>query len=259
MEVGTPALAAQPLSGRVVVVTGAASGIGAAIATDLSALGATIVIIDRDAGGAEKTASNLPGPALGLAADVREYNAVRDAVRRTRDEFGGLDLLVNNAGWDRMQPFLDNDPALWDTLLDINIKGVFNATHSALPLLIERGGGRIVNIASDAGRVGSSGEVAYSACKGAVIAFTKAVAREAARHGIAVNCVCPGPTDTPLLRSMLDGETGDKIIRAMTKATPMRRLAEPDEIASAVAFFASASTFITGQVLSVSGGLTMAG
>jgi len=168
---------------------------------------------------------------------------------------GPIDVLVNNAGWDRIGPFIDSDEALWDRLLAVNLKGPIACSHAVLPGMIERRQGRIVCVASDAGRVGSSGEVVYSATKGGVIAFAKALAREVARHGILVNCVAPGPTDTPFLQGFGGNE---RILEAMTKATPLRRLARPEEIAAAISFLASADAgFITGQTLSVNGGLTM--
>lgn len=171
---------------------------------------------------------------------------------------GGLDIVVNNAGWDKVQPFAENDPALWDKLVGINLIGVFNVTHAALHAIGDRGG-RFINVASDAGRAGSSGEAAYSACKGGVIAFTKAIARESARSGVLVNCVCPGPTATPLLDEIRTDATADRIMDAVVRATPLRKLARPEDVAAAVRYFAEEPGHVTGQVLSVSGGLTMAG
>jgi 2-hydroxycyclohexanecarboxyl-CoA dehydrogenase len=247
------------LARSVAVVTGGASGIGAALAQCLSERGALVGIIDKDIDVARAQVEALPGDAIAAQADVSNYQSVARAARDVTRRLGPCRLLVNNAGWDRMEPFADNAPGLWDRLLDVNVKGVLNTTHAVLPALLEAPGSRIINVASDAGRVGSSGEVAYSACKGAVIAFTKALAREVARHQVAVNCVCPGPTDTPLLQEMLHGEAGDRIISAMVKATPFRRLATADEVARAAVLLASMPAFVTGQVLSVSGGLTMAG
>jgi 2-hydroxycyclohexanecarboxyl-CoA dehydrogenase len=244
---------------RVAVVTGGAKGIGAAIAARLTEDGFAVAIFDLDAEGAEAASNELP-TASAHACDVSDYRSVSDAVKGALDRWGRIDVLVNNAGWDRVQPFLDNEPELWDRLIGVNLKGPINLCHVVLPHMVERGSGRVVNVASDAGRVGSSGETVYSACKGGVIALTKAVAREMARHGVTANCVCPGPTDTPLLAEIRSEETGDKIIDAITRATPLRRLAQPDDVAGAVAFFASDdAAFITGQVISVSGGLTMAG
>jgi 2-hydroxycyclohexanecarboxyl-CoA dehydrogenase len=236
------------------LVTGGAKGIGAAICRRFAAAGASVVLLDRDADAASRLAAELPD-GRPVVLDITDYEAVTAAL----SELGGVDVLVNNAGWDKVEPFLDNDPALWDTLLAINLKGLFNVCHAALPGMSERGGGRVVNVASDAGRVGSSGEAVYSACKGGVIAFTKALAREAARHAITVNCVCPGPSRTPLMDEITRDERAARTMEAVVRATPLKRLAEPDEVAAAVEFFATGPDHITGQVLSVSGGLTMAG
>jgi 2-hydroxycyclohexanecarboxyl-CoA dehydrogenase len=241
------------LDGTVALVTGGARGIGAAIASRLCSSGAEVWILDADGDAAAQTAQAL-GIKGWVRADVGSYEGMRVAVAR----LGGVDVLVNNAGWDKVQPFLENEPALWDRLIGVNLQGVLNACHLVLPSMIERGGGRVVNVASDAGRVGSSGEAVYSACKGGVIAFTKALAREVARAGVTVNCVCPGPTDTPLL-GQIKAEGGERVIDAIVRATPTRRLARPEEIAEAVAFFAEGPAQVTGQVLSVSGGLTMSG
>jgi 2-hydroxycyclohexanecarboxyl-CoA dehydrogenase len=246
--------ATRSLEDAVCVVTGGAKGIGAAISEQMAELGGRVVIVDRDADAAETLAARLDG-SQAAAIDVSDYEAVRACI----DGLERVDVLVNNAGWDRVQPFLDNDPALWDQLLAINLKGVFNFTHAALPRMAEAGAGRIVNVASDAGRVGSSGEAVYSACKGGVIAFTKSIAREAARHRVTVNCVCPGPTETPLLAEIKQDERAARTMDAIVKATPLRRLAQPGEIAAAAVFFATGPEHVTGQVLSVSGGLTMAG
>jgi 2-hydroxycyclohexanecarboxyl-CoA dehydrogenase len=234
------------------VVTGAAKGIGAAIARRLDAVGARLLLLDRDVAAAAGVASEL-GNASAVEVDVADYEGVRQALTGVE----AIDVVVNNAGWDRVQPFLDNNPSLWDTLVGINLLGPINVTHATLPRMSR--GGRIVNVASDAGRVGSSGEVVYSACKGGTIAFTKALAREAARLGVSVNCVCPGPTDTPLLDEIRGDERAARTIDAVVRATPLRKLATPDDVAAAVAFFATGPDHITGQVLSVSGGLTMVG
>ncbi|WP_214322648.1 SDR family NAD(P)-dependent oxidoreductase [Nonomuraea sediminis] len=243
---------------RTAIVTGGAKGIGAAIVRRLSRYGAAVAIVDLDETAAGELAAELPD-AFAVAADVGDHAGLTQAFSQACDRLGGLDVLVNNAGWDHVQPFADTSPDLWDKLLHINLKGVFNATHLAIPRLVARGGGRIVNVASDAGRVGSSGEAVYAACKGGTIAFTKSIARETARHGITVNCVCPGPTDTPLLEEIKRDERARATMDAIVRATPNRRLAQPEEVAEAVAFFAAAPAHVTGQVLSVSGGLTMAG
>ena len=234
----------------IAIVTGGGSGIGRATARRLTRDGYQVAVADLNLQAAQDT-----GCALALEVDVADVEAVRRMVAAVTNQLGSVDLLVNNAGWDRIGPFMDSDEALWDRLLAVNLKGPIACAHAVLPGMIERHAGRIVCVASDAGRVGSSGEVVYSATKGGVIAFAKALAREVARHGILVNCVAPGPTDTPFLQAFGGSE---RILEAMTKATPLRRLAQPDEIAAAVAFFASPdAAFITGQTLSVNGGLTM--
>ena len=223
-----------------VVVTGAAGGIGSAICRRLAADGFEVIATDLE------------------GADRRLDITDAAAAAALADELGEVDVLVNNAGWDRVMPFLDTDPELWERVIRVNLLGPVGVTHAFARGMAERKRGRIVNIASDAGRVGSSGEVVYSAAKGGVIAFTKGVARELARYNINVNCVCPGPTETPML-DIFEGERGQRIIEAMVKAVPFRRLAQPDEIAAAVAFLAGDdAAYITGQTLSVSGGLTMA-
>jgi 2-hydroxycyclohexanecarboxyl-CoA dehydrogenase len=243
---------AQPLGGRVALVTGGAKGIGAAIVDALLARGARVAVLDRD----EIPADRVHASAV---ADVSDYDAVREAFRSITERVGAPDIVVNNAGWDRVQPFLETGPELWRKLVDINLLGVFNVIHIALPAMRDRGSGRIINIASDAGRVGSSGEAVYGACKGGVIAFTKAMARESAGWNVLVNCVCPGPTDTPLLAEMRSDGGVDRLMASIVRATPLRKLARPEDIAAAVCYFAEEPGHVTGQVLSVSGGLTMAG
>ena len=243
---------AQPLGGRVALVTGGAKGIGAAIVDALLARGARVAVLDRD----EIPADRVHASAI---ADVSDYEAVREAFRSITERVGAPDIVVNNAGWARVQPFLETGPALWRKLVDINLLGVFNVIHVALPAMRDRGSGRIINIASDAGRVGSSGEAVYGACKGGVIAFTKAMAREAAGWNVLVNCVCPGPTDTPLLSEMRSDGAVDRLMASIVRATPLRKLARPEDVAAAVCYFAEEPGHVTGQVLSVSGGLTMAG
>jgi 2-hydroxycyclohexanecarboxyl-CoA dehydrogenase len=240
-------------------VTGGAKGIGAGIANRLANDGFGVAILDFDVEGAERTAKELPSGSA-HPCDVSSYESVAEAVRGVLDRWERVDVLVNNAGWDRVQPFLDNEPEQWNRLIAINLKGLINLCHVVLPHMVERGTDRVINVASDAGRVGSSGEAVYSACKGGLIALTKSVAREMAPHGITANCVCPGPTETTLLVEIRSEETGDKIIEAIVRATPVRRLAKAEDIAAAVAFFASPdAAFVTGQVMSVSGGLTMSG
>jgi len=242
------------LDGQVAIVTGAASGIGRATALTLAAAGATIAAVDRDLEGVTATAARTGGtPHAADLTDPAAILALRDEVLATHSP---PDVIVNAAGWDRIEPFMDNDDELWQTLTAINLLGPVRVSHAFLePVLAAEQPARIVNIASDAGRVGSTGETVYAGTKGGVIAFTKSLAREMARHRINVNCVCPGPTDTPLLDSV-----PDKLREGLTGAIPFRRLAEPEEIADAVLFFASGrARYITGQTLSVSGGLTMAG
>lgn len=244
------------LKNKVVVVTGAASGIGRAIATSCVAQGAKVVVTDLSADGAQAAAEEI-GAATGHGMDVSDNAAVTQVVGAVRHEFGRIDVLINNAGWDIGRPFLETTPDFWAKVIGINYVGVLNTCHAVLPAMVEQGGGSIVNLGSDAGRVGSSGEAVYSGAKGGVIAFSKAIAREVARHRINVNVVCPGPTDTALFASM--GGDNPKLREALTKAIPFRRLGQPDDIANAVVFLASdEASFITGQTLSVSGGLTMA-
>jgi 2-hydroxycyclohexanecarboxyl-CoA dehydrogenase len=241
------------LEGRSALVTGGAKGIGEAIVRRLSAEGARVTIGDVDTEGAEKVAAEVGAEAVLL--DVTDPDSARAAV----DGAGGLDVLVNNAGMDEFSFFTDTDPGLWERVLAVNLKGVLACTHAALPGMQRAGYGRIVNIASEAGRVGSKGSAVYSAAKGGVIAFTKTIARENARFGITANAIAPGPIDTPLLRRATElGELGDRIIETMKGATQLRRLGEPDEVAAAVAFLASEeAAYVTGETLGVSGGLGM--
>lgn len=233
------------------MVTGAASGIGAATARLLRGEGATVGILDRDPERAAVVAREIAGPAVDL--DISEIGAVAPAVAELVGELGGIDVLVNAAGWDRAMPFADTDADFWREVVEINLLGPVAVTHAALGHMDD--GGAIVNVSSDAGRVGSSGEVVYSGAKAGIIGFTKALARETARRGIRVNAVAPGPTDTPFLASF--DESG-RLAEAMKRQTPLRKLATPEDVAHAILFLASADAgHITGQVLSVSGGLTM--
>ncbi|MDP9248710.1 MAG: SDR family oxidoreductase, partial [Candidatus Dormibacteraeota bacterium] len=197
------------------------------------------------------------GPeAVGLGLDITDLSSVQAAVAEAERLLGPIEILVNCAGWDRVEPFLDSSEETWDRIIDVNLKGVIRCTRSVLDGMISRRSGRIVNVSSDAGRVGSSGEVVYSGAKAGIIGFSKGVARETARHGLRVNVVCPGPTDTPLMAAT--SEANPRLGEALVKAIPFRRLAKPEEIAAAIAFLASDdASFITGQTLSVSGGLTM--
>jgi 2-hydroxycyclohexanecarboxyl-CoA dehydrogenase len=234
-------------------VTGGGGAIGSAICRRLSRE-MNVLVADKNREAAERVAREVNGKAL--VFDIAKYHEAKAALAGE-----AVDVLVNNAGWDRFQNFVDTDPKDWDTLIDINLRGPLNMHHLVLPRMISRGSGRVINISSDAARVGSSGESVYSACKGGIIAFSKTVAREVARNGITVNVVCPGPTDTPILRGFLgEGEAGKKVYDALVRAIPMKRVGQPEDIPGIVAFLASEEAgFITGQVISVSGGLTMAG
>jgi 2-hydroxycyclohexanecarboxyl-CoA dehydrogenase len=250
------------LRGKRAVVTGGGSGIGRAVCLRLADEGAEVAIFDLSPEGAEETV-RLIGAAGGRASahrvDIADRAAVDAAVAEV-ERGGPIHVLVNNAGWDEIRPFLDTDPALWKKIVDINLYGPLNMHHAVLPGMVRNGGGRVVNIGSDAGRVGSSGEAVYSACKGGIVAFTKTLARELARAGVLLNAVCPGPTDTPLFAEVAKGEAGQKIVEGLKRAIPMRRLAQPDDFPGIVCFLASDDArFITGQTISVSGGLTMAG
>ena len=249
------------LKGKAAIVTGAAGGIGRGIALKLGSLGAKVVVADLKADQGMETVSLLEKEGAGgifLTTDITDFTQVQEMVKTSLSAFGKVDILVNNAGWDRIEPFLKNTPDFWDKVIAINLKGPIHCTRAVLDHMVERKHGKIVNISSDAGRVGSSGEAVYSACKGGIIAFTKTMAREMARYSLNVNCVCPGATDTPLLAELTQGETGAKIIDAMVRVVPFRRLGKPEDVAGAVAFLVSdEASFITGQTLSVSGGLTM--
>jgi 2-hydroxycyclohexanecarboxyl-CoA dehydrogenase len=247
---------------RIALVTGGARGIGRAIAVALASEGKAVAVADLREEEAKETLAALEeagGRGLAVAMDVTDTASVQNALERIENELGPVEILINNAGWDELRPFLETDEGFWDRVIEINYKGCLRTTRAVLPGMVERGWGRVVNIGSDAGRVGSSLESVYSGAKGGVIAFTKTIAREVARHGITANSVCPGPTRTPMLEGMAAGEGGQKLIDSLTRAVPMRRLGEPEDVAAAVAFLASERAgFITGQTLSVSGGLTMA-
>ena len=233
------------------VVTGAASGIGAATARRLASEGARVGLVDIDVDGAQSVAGEVGGVVAGL--DLASLETISPAIDELVAELGGIDVLVNCAGWDKAMPFEQTDARFWRKVTDINLIGPIALTHAALPHMAD--GSAIVNVSSDAGRVGSSGEVVYSGAKGGIIGFSKALAREVAARGIRVNVVAPGPTDTPFLASF--DETG-KLAAAMERQTPLKKLATPEDVAAAIAFLGSSDAgHITGQVLSVSGGLTM--
>ncbi len=252
------------LADKIAIVTGAGGAIGRAISLRLADEGVLVGVLDRDEASAAETVQVIAtdgGRAESLVADITDYAAIEQAVHHFEHARGPIDILVNNAGWDRAGNFLDTDPLLWERIVAINLIGPLNMHHVVVRGMAQRGRGTVVNIASDAGRVGSSGESVYAAAKGGIIAFTKTLARELAGRGINLNVVCPGPTDTPLLASFAgSGEAGDKLRAALQRAIPMKRLGQPGDIAGIVAFLASdEAQFITGQVISVSGGLTMHG
>ncbi len=252
------------LKGKNAIVTGGGGVIGGAICRRFAEEGAGVGVFDIDADAAVRVADEITvsnGRALAQALDITDYTAVATAVDACEADLGPIDILVNCAGWDRFMNFVDTDTGLWNKIIDINLRGPLNMTHVVLRRMTERGSGRIVSIASDAARVGSSGEAVYSACKGGIISLTKTLARETATLGISVNCVCPGPTDTPILKAFVgEGEGGRRVYEALKRAIPMKRLGEPEDVPGIVAFLASDdAAFVTGQVISVSGGLTMAG
>ena len=252
------------LNGKVAIVTGGGGGIGGATARRFAREGALVAVFDRNLAAAEKVAADIQqagGRALALACDITVRAQIDAAVAQVAAALGPIDILVNNAGWDVFMPFTKTQPAQWDQLIAINLTGALHMHHAVLPGMVERRRGRIVNVASDAARVGSSGEAVYAACKGGLVAFSKTLAREHARHNITVNVVCPGPTDTALFDDYKQGAgSPDKLEEAFRRAIPMGRIGQPDDLPGALLFFASDdAAFVTGQVLSVSGGLTLAG
>lgn len=252
------------LHNKVVIVTGGAGGIGSATCRRLAAEGAKVAIFDMNLEAANTLADEIKaqnGQAIAIKCDITQHDVVNQAVAQVESELGPIDGLVNNAGFDIFKPFVKSEPQEWEKLIQINLVGMLNMHHAVLKGMVARNRGRIVNIASDAARVGSSGEAVYAACKGGLLSFSKTLAREHSRHNITVNVVCPGPTDTALLAQVTDGAANpEKLREAFVKAIPLGRLGQPDDLASSIAFFLSDdSSFITGQVLSVSGGLTMNG
>jgi len=254
----------QRFEGKTVIVTGGGGGIGGASCRRFAKEGARVAVLDLNVDAAEKVAAAIRaegGQAAAIRCDITDRASVDAAVAATEAQLGPVDVLVNNAGWDVFKPFTKTEPAQWDKLIAINLLGALHMHHAVLPGMAARKKGRIVNIASDAARVGSSGEAVYAACKGGLVAFSKTIAREHARHGITVNVVCPGPTDTALFADYKEGAGNpEKLIEAFTRSIPLGRIGQPDDLPGAIVFFASDDAgYITGQVLSVSGGLTMNG
>jgi 2-hydroxycyclohexanecarboxyl-CoA dehydrogenase len=254
----------KKFDGQTVIVTGGGGGIGGATCRRFAAEGAKVAIFDLNLEAAQAVAQHIAaagGAANAYRCDITERASVDTAVAAAEAQLGPIDVLVNNAGWDVFKPFTKTVAAEWDKLIAINLTGALNLHHAVLPGMAARKGGRIVNIASDAGRVGSSGEAVYAACKGGLIAFSKTIAREHARHGVTVNVVCPGPTDTALFADYKQGAGNpEKLMEAFTRSIPLGRIGQPDDLPGAILFFASAdAAYVTGQVLSVSGGLTMNG
>lgn len=250
----------QRFENKTVLITGGGGGIGGATCHRFAVEGARVIVTDRDGEAAKATASSIHDLGLqaeAFACDITDRNQIDACVSTV----GEIDVLVNNAGWDMFKPFVKTMPEDWDQLIAINLVGALNMLHAILPQMVSRGGGRVVTIASDAGRVGSSGEAVYAACKGGLISLSKTLAREHARDGITLNVVCPGPTDTALFNDFREGAGNpEKLMAAFTRAVPMGRIGQPDDLPGAITFFASDDAgFVTGQVLSVSGGLTMSG
>jgi len=254
----------KDLKGKTAIVTGGGGGIGGATSRRFAEEGAQVAVFDMNLEAAQKVADGIVtagGQAKAFACNITDRAQVDAAVAAAEAQLGPIDILVNNAGWDIFKPFTKTVPAEWDKLIAINLTGALHMHHAVLPGMVARGGGRIVNIASDAARGGSSGEAVYAACKGGLVALSKTLAREHARHNITVNVVCPGPTDTALLAGFAEGAANpEKLMDAFKKAIPLGRIGQPDDLAGAIVFLSSSdASFITGQVISVSGGLTMHG
>ncbi|MFZ2868785.1 glucose 1-dehydrogenase [Zavarzinia sp.] len=251
-------------SGKTIIITGGAGGIGSATVAHFAALGARVAVFDRNLEAAETVAATITaagGIAKAFACDITDRAQVEAAVAATEDSLGPIEVLVNNAGWDVFRPFLKTTPDQWEKLIAINLTGALHMHHVIVPLMAARKRGRVINIASDAARVGSSGEAVYAACKAALVAFSKTMAREHARDQITFNVVCPGPTDTALFAEYKEGAGNpEKLMEAFRRSIPLGRIGQPSDLPGAIAYFASdAAGFVTGQVLSVSGGLTMVG
>ena len=254
----------QRFDGKVAIVTGGGGGIGSAVCARLAGEGARVAVLDLNSDAAEATARAIDGSggkAQAVAADISDHDAVQATVGEVTETLGPIDILINNAGWDLFRPFLDTDPEFWRKIVDINLFGPLNMHHAVLPGMVERGYGRVVNVASDAARVGSSGESVYAACKAGLLGLSKSLAREHARQGITFNVVCPGPTDTALFEGYSQGaDNPEKLREAMRRAVPMGRIGQPDDVSGTIAYLASDdAAYVTGQVISVSGGLTMNG
>jgi 2-hydroxycyclohexanecarboxyl-CoA dehydrogenase len=252
------------LKDRSVIVTGGGGGIGGATCRKFAEEGAKVGVLDINLDAAEKVASGIRekgGKAAAFRCDITDRKSVDQAVGAAISQHGPIDVLVNNAGWDVFKPFVKTEPKDWDKLIALNLTGALNMHHAVLPGMVERQRGRIVNVSSDAGRVGSSGEAVYAACKGGLIAFSKTIAREHARQGITVNVVCPGPTETALFEGYKQGAGNpEKLVQAIVRSIPQGRLGKPEDLPGAIVFFATDdAAYVTGQVLSVSGGLTMNG
>lgn len=252
------------LEDKTVIVTGGGGGIGRAVCRRFAEEGAKVAVLDRDLAAAQATVGVIAeanGRAQAYEADITDYAAIVDTVERIEAELGVPTVLVNNAGFDRFMPFLKTEPALWESLIAVNLTGALNMHHVVLPKMIAAGGGKVVNVASDAARVGSSGEAVYAACKAGLLGLSKTLARELATKGVTLNVVCPGPTDTALLQGFTaTSRDPEKLLEAFRNAVPMRRIGQPEDYPGIIAMLASDdANFITGQVISVSGGLTMAG
>ncbi|MBB6577215.1 2-hydroxycyclohexanecarboxyl-CoA dehydrogenase [Comamonas odontotermitis] len=249
--------------GQHIVVTGGGGGIGGATCKRFAAEGARVTVLDKQLAAAQTVAGAVAaagGQAQAIACDITDRASVDAAVQRA-EQWAAIDVLVNNAGWDVFKPFTKTTEGEWQQLIAVNLVGALHMHHAVLPLMAERKAGRVVNIASDAARVGSSGEAVYAACKGGLVALSKTLAREHARHNITVNVVCPGPTDTALFASYKEGAANpEKLLEAFTRSIPLGRIGQPEDLPGAILFFASGdAAYVTGQVISVSGGLTMAG
>lgn len=250
--------------GKTAIVTGGAGGIGSATCRRLAVEGAAVGVFDLDLAAAEKVAAGIVeagGKAAAFRCDITNRAEVEDAVEAVGEKLGPVSVLINNAGFDIFKPFLATEPSEWERLISVNLVGALNMHHLVLPGMVERGYGRIVNVASDAARVGSTGEAVYAACKSALLGLTKTLAREHARHGITLNVVCPGPTDTNLLEEFRKGAGNpEKLMESFRRAIPLGRIGQPNDLPGAISFFASDdAAYVTGQVISVSGGLSMAG